>query len=288
MAIDVLDHGQRRVAEDLGKLDRVHPPRQRPGCIGVAKEMRVNPLLYGSRLCQVTNQLVNARSRKRLIVAIGTPPQGDEQAIANRVVRPSTLGVLNQAPIETRNGNEPFPAAFSPDSDEMIPVSFQDVRNPQAYELADPKPGISHETDDELVSLGLCSILHALDLVAAEDVHQLLGQLGKLCLGTSALSFPLCPGEEPVNRAHVGVDRVSRQLTALSTLVEKVSRQAIERSPVQSLHRFDAMLGAPGDEDIPERVAIRLAESGWGQSPGSCIGQVVFDQSRDRSNSGFH
>src|SRR5712691_8223682 len=52
VAVDLLDHPQRAVAQDLRQLDRVHTARQRPGCERVAQEVRIHALLDAGLLAE--------------------------------------------------------------------------------------------------------------------------------------------------------------------------------------------------------------------------------------------
>ena len=91
MAVDVLDHGQRRVAEDLGKLDRVHPPGQRPGCIGVAKQVRVDTLLDGESIKQMMRKANKVGAAYALL--IGSEEQQKHEVTVKNMITGEQLAV---------------------------------------------------------------------------------------------------------------------------------------------------------------------------------------------------
>ena len=71
LAVHVLDHRQRRVAEDVGEHDRVHATVERRRGIGVPKRVRIDALADAGSDAQVLNELLNSRRGEWSVVAPG-------------------------------------------------------------------------------------------------------------------------------------------------------------------------------------------------------------------------
>lgn len=86
-------------------------------------------------------------------------------------------------------------------------------------------------------------------------------QLTDLTLSTS-------PVEEDVDVPDVGVDRVAREGAAAAAALEQVGGEAVQRPGIQVAGLGQAMLGAPGQEHLLERVAVGVSEGLRGEAPG--------------------
>jgi hypothetical protein len=155
----------------------------------VAQEVRVH---VAANLCPFggdADQVVDARLLQRLVLAVGTPMKGPEDA------RVSVLGWERlKVPLKTakqrwRHWNAPLAPPLSLDVQCGPSTGSHDVSPTKASQLAKSKTTVPKETDDEPVALSWGRKLQLRDLVAAKHFSTKVRELGELRLRQYILSF---------------------------------------------------------------------------------------------------
>lgn len=279
MGVHLLYHPQTAMAEELGELNRVHPPAQGFGGKGVAQKVRVDPAVDPRPLGVAPEELEHSTLLKRRVLALRVASGGHEQMINVGVrARPS---VPVDPPYQGwRQRDEPLLRALAPDFEEGSPLlGRNDAGHLQPAQRADPDPGIGEEPDDQLVPIVGSGRLQPVDLVAAQHLDDLLRQAGELGLARDVLALALAPVQELADGADIVVDAVGRELLAvLARLNQQAPGEAVEGTLVQLPDLGDLLLPAPGKEYVDQAVAVGLLDGGGGQAPSLARGEVVLDQ----------
>jgi len=132
------------------------------------------------------------------------------------------------------------------------------------------------------IAVGLGRVLERLHLVPRQDIDEPFGQPRQPGLGGDR--FPLAggPGQEVVDRAHVGVDGVGADRAAgASAGVHQLGREAVQDPVVDLGHLGDLLRSAEGEEDVAQRVPVGALDGARGETPGPAGGQVVVDEPGD-------
>jgi len=77
-------------------------------------------------------------------------------------------------------GAPAVPAILAADLQVLAAALDLEVGRPERHELAQADAGVGQRADDDLVALGLGGVLHGLDLLTGEHVHELLGEAREL------------------------------------------------------------------------------------------------------------
>src|SRR5215831_3445166 len=126
MAIHVLDHRQRRVAEDVGKHHGIHATVERQGRVGVAQQVRIDALGDACAHAQVLDDLFDAGRRQCSVIATRAAAEADEDAIRWHVPWPAALSVAEQASVEAWNWHHPL-SRLAPNAYIVGPVTLDEV-----------------------------------------------------------------------------------------------------------------------------------------------------------------
>ncbi len=102
VSVDLLDHAQTAMSEELGELHRVHAAAHRLGRERMPEEVRVHMPCDRGAVGRATEELEDAAGCQRRVLAEGITPGREEDPVAPGVRWPDALIALRRMERETR------------------------------------------------------------------------------------------------------------------------------------------------------------------------------------------
>src|SRR5262249_20409699 len=194
------------------------------------------------------------RVLQRRIEAVAA--QGHEDDLSARL-RTSTLYPALQAHVDARYGQEAIVVALAVHVQEPVTVALEQVLRTQTAEFANPHASVAEQANDELVSLRVAGVLHALYLFAGEHVLGLgLASARQDRAAVDRVALAASPVDEVADGTQVCLHRVLRDGLALTRAVEQRQIQLGNRRLVQLSGFYDALSLAPGQQDAVDGIAV--------------------------------
>ena len=251
--VDPLDHGERRMTDDLSHLDRIDPPAQGPGHEAVSEQVGMHGLAESGSPAKVTDDLADGVGVERLIGAC--PPVAAETE-EDPVWVTGVLGGTGafDVPLESTGQLRPdrdvtVPVPFAANQEERTPGAYQEVVAVQADQFADPNTRVGQNPHQQAVALSGSQLLKTLDVSPLQNQGQALGPGGKGGGGPVRdwLSFLAPPAQTLIDRPEVAVHGVAGERSAaLNPLgVKEFGGEGLQRSRRHRLEPVQAGSSGP-------------------------------------------
>ncbi len=284
--VDPLDHGQRRMADDLSHLDRIDPPTQGPGHEAVPEQVGMHGLAESGAPAKVTDDLADGVGVERLIGArptVAAETEEDPVWVTGVLGGTGAFDVPLEATGQLRSDRHvTVPVPFAANQEERTAGANQEERTAganqevvavQADQFADPNARIGQNPHQQAVALSRSQLLKTLDVSPLQNQGQVLGPGGKEGGGPVRdwLSFLAPPAQTLIDRPEVAVHGVAGERSpALNPLgIKELGGEGLQRSRRHRLEPGQAGSSGPGQKHASERIGVGGLHGLGGQSPGT-------------------